>query len=632
IGLGAASTAVAQPAMEPANFGVERFQLSMDRNGLFGVEWAEAPGNLTIDAALWIGYANNPLVVYQGGTPGERGDEFDALVGDRGGGAFVASVSPLPWLQLGMELPLVIYQDRPTSQSIAPMGLESLSSFGLANIRLMPKLTLVHQRSAGIGIALIPAFTLPTLSTQDAYFGDRGAVFAPELAISRSWPGWRFGMNLGYRVRERAEFLNQIVDDELFGRAGLGYRFGDDGGPKVGLDLTVSAATAARAPFSTFNENYLEIMPGISYLLTNLQIFGGMGAGLRNGVGTPDWRALAGLRFVFGEKSADDPDHDGLLGAADQCPGSAEDKDGFEDGDGCIDPDDDKDGILDVADACRTEPEDKDAFKDEDGCPEPDNDADGVLDLVDTCPLEPEDKDAFKDDDGCPDPDNDADGILDLADKCPIEPEDKDAFQDDDGCPELDNDGDTILDTVDTCPLQAGPADNRGCPDADRDGDTVVDRLDNCPDEKGSVDNAGCAKKQLVQITDAKLVILESVYFKTNLAVIEKRSFALLDNVASVLISHDKLRIQVEGHTDSEGNDAYNKKLSQRRAEAVVAYLTKKRVDKARLEAMGYGEDKPIADNKNKEGRAQNRRVVFTILSGGANVKTTEQGADDDTK
>jgi outer membrane protein OmpA-like peptidoglycan-associated protein len=106
----------------------------------------------------------------------------------------------------------------------------------------------------------------------------------------------------------------------------------------------------------------------------------------------------------------------------------------------------------------------------------------------------------------------------------------------------------------------------------------------------------------------------------------------LLDNVAAVLTSHSQLKIQVEGHTDNQGDDRYNKKLSQRRAEAVVAYLGKKGIAGARLVAKGFGEDKPIADNNTEEGRAQNRRVVFTILSGGDNVKTRVQGAGDDTK
>jgi hypothetical protein len=98
------------------------------------------------------------------------------------------------------------------------------------------------------------------------------------------------------------------------------------------------------------------------------------------------------------------------------------------------------------------------------------------------------------------------------------------------------------------------------------------------------------------------------VYFKTDRAVIEARSFALLDNVAAVLRAHATLRIQVEGHTDSQGNDAYNKGLSQRRTEAVVAYLIRKGIAADRLIAMGFGEETPIADNRTRVGRAQNRR------------------------
>ena len=96
----------------------------------------------------------------------------------------------------------------------------------------------------------------------------------------------------------------------------------------------------------------------------------------------------------------------------------------------------DGDGIRDNKDACPDDPEDFDGFEDWDGCPDPDNDQDGILDTVDQCPNDPEDKDGFKDEDGCPDPDNDNDGILDNVDKCPNDPEDFNGFEDEDGCPE----------------------------------------------------------------------------------------------------------------------------------------------------------------------------------------------------
>ena len=96
----------------------------------------------------------------------------------------------------------------------------------------------------------------------------------------------------------------------------------------------------------------------------------------------------------------------------------------------------DGDGIKDDVDKCPDEPEDFDGFQDEDGCPDPDNDNDGIPDKQDACPNDPEDKDGFEDEDGCPDPDNDKDGIPDVKDKCPNEPETFNGFEDEDGCPD----------------------------------------------------------------------------------------------------------------------------------------------------------------------------------------------------
>jgi len=584
-------------AMEPANFGVERFQLSSDRDGLFNVEWAEVRGHMAVSAALWAGLANDPLVVYQG----QPGDRVGSLIANRAGGSLSASLSVNRWLQLGLDLPLVIYQNRPSASAIAPMGLESLHSFGASNLRVIPKLVVLHQADHGVSLAVIPTVILPTRSMSNAYFDDGGFGFAPELVLSRRWTGWRMSVDAGYHARQRATFLNQVVDDELFGHAGVGYQFADRGGPPLGIDVTMSGATAAAAPFGHVNEDHLESLVGATYdLSAGAQLFGGAGIGLRKGYGTPDWRGLAGLRLGFGGHAPPasrprelDRDGDGIPDLADRCPDQPEDKDGFEDEDGCPDPDNDKDGVLDADDRCMNVP--------------------GLVALA-----------------GCPD--SDGDGIADLDDKCPTQAEDKDGFEDTDGCPDPDNDKDGVLDVADACPLVAGPAENHGCPDADRDGDSVVDRLDNCPDEKGPPENQGCPKKQLVKITDDKLEIIESVYFKTDRAEIEPRSFGLLDNVAAVLVAHDQLHIQIEGHTDSQGDDAYNKKLSQRRAEAVVAYLVKKGIAAARLTALGFGEERPIADNRTKEGRAQNRRVVFTVIGGGDKVKTHEQGAGDDTK
>ena len=99
----------------------------------------------------------------------------------------------------------------------------------------------------------------------------------------------------------------------------------------------------------------------------------------------------------------EDPDRDGILGAADKCPTEAEDRDDFQDDDGCPDLDNDSDGVADAADKCIGEAEDKDGFQDDDGCPELDNDADGVPDAADKCAIEPESKNGYLDEDGCAD-------------------------------------------------------------------------------------------------------------------------------------------------------------------------------------------------------------------------------------
>jgi OmpA-OmpF porin, OOP family len=99
-----------------------------------------------------------------------------------------------------------------------------------------------------------------------------------------------------------------------------------------------------------------------------------------------------------------------------------------------VDEDPDKDGVVGAADGCATEPEDLDGFRDEDGCPELDNDEDGVVDAVDKCGSEPEDKDGFRDEDGCPELDNDDDGVADASDRCGTEAETRNGYLDDDGC------------------------------------------------------------------------------------------------------------------------------------------------------------------------------------------------------
>jgi outer membrane protein OmpA-like peptidoglycan-associated protein len=268
----------------------------------------------------------------------------------------------------------------------------------------------------------------------------------------------------------------------------------------------------------------------------------------------------------------------------------------------------DGDGVPDIDDKCPDVPG-KPEFL---GCPDTDND--GIPDAEDACPMQPGPAETQ----GCPvSKDTDGDGIPDDIDRCPLDPEDKDGFQDEDGCPDADNDNDGIVDRMDACPNNPGPIENRGCPivDVDTDGDGIVDRLDKCPTEPGPAPD-GCPKKYtLVQVLKDRIAIKQQVHFASAKYRILPDSYVLLDQVVQVLNDYPKMRISVQGHTDAVGPEAGNMRLSQRRAEAVRAYLVEKGIAADRLEAIGYGPTKPIASNKTAKGRALNRRTEFKILA-----------------
>ncbi len=250
-----------------------------------------------------------------------------------------------------------------------------------------------------------------------------------------------------------------------------------------------------------------------------------------------------------------------------------------------------------------------------------DRDGDGLTDDVDACPGAPEDMDSFQDDDGCPDLDNDEDGIVDASDQCPQVPEDKDGMDDDDGCPEEDRDGDGLADNRDQCPDDAedrdGFEDEDGCPDCDNDGDGVPECpqvIDQCPSKAADTPD-GCPPYKLVKVTPKKIEIKQTIYFETGKDVIKPVSFALLDEVAQVMIDNPEIQIRIEGHTDSVGTVESNMTLSQGRANSVRRYLGDKGVEADRMDAKGYGEGAPIANNATPAGRGKNRRVEFVIVA-----------------
>jgi OOP family OmpA-OmpF porin len=238
--------------------------------------------------------------------------------------------------------------------------------------------------------------------------------------------------------------------------------------------------------------------------------------------------------------------------------------------------------------------------------PPEDSDGDGVYDDMDKCPDTP--RGVSVDGTGCPE-DGDGDGVYDDMDKCPDTP--RGVSVDSAGCPE-DSDGDGVYDYMDRCPhTPAGlTVDSAGCP-KDSDGDGVYDDMDKCPDTLMGikVDEDGCP----VPIKE-KVSIELKVEFEFDKAEIRSVYREHLQKVANFLKTYPDTKAVIEGHTDSIGTDEYNLGLSRRRAASVRRYLvTEYNIPHERLEAEGFGESMPIADNNTDEGRQSNRRVVAVI-------------------
>ncbi len=329
------------------------------------------------------------------------------------------------------------------------------------------------------------------------------------------------------------------------------------------------------------------------------------------------------LALIVKPIHAFDSDDDGVPNKYDLCPKDPEDMDGFEDQDGCPDPDNDKDGVCDPyvmekgqlekfkgicqgSDKCVEVAEDKDGYQDEDGCPDPDNDKDGIPDLKDKCPNDPEDMDGFEDNDGCPDPDNDKDGICDtwvmekglgdkytsackLSDKCPGDAEDKDEFEDEDGCPDPDNDKDGIKDAVDKCPMQ--PENFNGVEDED-----------------------GCPDKTMPALLDLQTYPL--VRFRPSTAELTVEAEPALEQLAKQLKDYPEKQVEIHVFMKFHGKKKEEYvALLQERSKALVEFLVGKGVAATQLKELEYtlpnfeankGTDKDFNQDKGAETKLLN--------------------------
>jgi OOP family OmpA-OmpF porin len=227
-----------------------------------------------------------------------------------------------------------------------------------------------------------------------------------------------------------------------------------------------------------------------------------------------------------------------------------------------------------------------------------DTDGDGVFDADDRCPDTP--AGVAVDAIGCS-LDSDKDGVADYQDRCPGTPSGVavNFF----GCP-VDSDNDGVADYLDRCPdtPRWTEVDAQGCP-VDSDGDGVTDDKDRCPGTPAGarINASGCW-------------VLSGVLFDTGKSTIRPEMNRELEEVAMVMRRNPDLKIEIQGHTDSVGDAAFNQRLSEQRARAVMNYLIGEGISALRLQARGLGETRPAASNDTAEGRAINRRVELKPL------------------
>jgi outer membrane protein OmpA-like peptidoglycan-associated protein len=487
------------------------------------------------DAGVTFDFSDNPLVE-------NVGDQAVPVLDQVLAANVVGGASILGFARVDLAVP------------VYPYALDQIGAFAaMGDLRLDATVPILIPDELIPGIAIVPAVWAPT-GAQQRYLGDAGVGLGATLAVAQEIGPVGWVLNVGGRTGKRMEVRNVEWGTGLLAGLGLSYRVRDDASIATELRATPTYGySGEQLPLEALAHGRVRLPMGLYATL-------GGGRGLTKGVGSSNVRVVMGVGWSQpGIPPEEDLDGDGLWDRSDRCPDEPEDRDGFEDGD---------------------------------GCPDPDNDKDGVMDDVDRCVDDPEDLDNVRDDDGCPEYDADQDGISDGADQCPELAEDLDGNQDGDGCPEE---------------------------ELDRDGDGVPDWRDKCPDEpirfgQNPETSDGCPK--LAEISDDKIVITDKIYFELGKARLLPASTPVLEAVGQLLIDNPEITdILIEGHTDDQGNDETNYRLSDQRAEAVMDWLIAYGIDRNRIASKGYGETRPIVPNTDDDARARNRRVEFTIVT-----------------
>jgi OOP family OmpA-OmpF porin len=464
------------------------------------MEPTSTPGPWAYSGALWFAYAYRPAVLRD-----PSGAIVSSLVDHQVSADLVSSLGLGQRFVLGFDLPVVVYQhgdDDPTARAVAgrtppPQALGDLALYAKGNL-------IAYGSLGGFGLSTLVRFTAPTGDTA-SYLGEGKSTGEVRMLAEYKLIAFSVQGTAGFRLRfDERDVLRRTYNHEVPWGAAITVRpqaFGWD--DKGRFTWVAEIHGAGMVPPSQAAQDrgqktaIAPIMAGLSarFAPSDVSFLLGAETSISRAFGGPPLQVLASFGWAPRKHDADD---DGVRDDVDQCPELAEDRDGFQDADGCPDWDNDDDGVGDADDRCPAEQEDTDGFQDADGCPDPDNDKDGILDAQDACPNDAGEARPDPKTNGCPD--KDKDGIPDNVDKCPDQPEDADGFEDADGCPDPDNDKDGVPDASDACPnTPPGPtpdARRPGCPTEDKDGDTIEDSSDKCPAEaevfNGIEDQDGC--------------------------------------------------------------------------------------------------------------------------------------------
>ena len=530
----------------------------------FQVQPASVGANGAFAAAATLSYATNPVVLRFSGSE-------HVTISQRTTMELGAAYAFLDRFEVGIRMPL--YNQSGDGQMV---GVASPSGTARGDLAVHGKVQLARAAigSSSLIAGATLAVTLPTATSQEFAGVDNPTARAYGLVtlIPSALAGrLSFTANLGAVIRKTSTLSNINQGSGLAWGVGGSVRMLDAlwaTGELFGDVIPSGRMAGATSSASTLAPS--EYLVGISYRPDRRVSIGlAIGRGLIAGLGTPDLRGVFSLAFVPGTPE---------LAPIHPPPPPK------------IDGDADGDGIPDSVDRCPDQPEDKDMFDDTDGCPDNDNDDDGFPDATDKCPLDPEDKDGFQDDDGCPDKDNDGDGIPDAQDKCPDQPEDKDGFQDIDGCPDPDNDLDGIVDAQDMCPNEPetinGNQDDDGCPDR---GDALV-----------VVTPSAIEAAEAIQFTGSK---------------ISKSSTNVLGQIAATLRAHQEIvRLKLVVHVQPTNNSDKDQALSEKRADEVRDWLVQWGIAQTRISAHGMGGQKPLVPRGTKNAQMINDRIEMIIL------------------